>query len=219
MYLFLILAVPLSYIYILMLREQTGDAASTTAVVFLKGVLAFLIVLAVMLIAGRAVPRPYSGYGVYLYASVFDFAIPILGSTGLFFLFTRDARGYSPGDRSAMLLAFLAGSLSLESILDLFLRGDYFGIYELMLLPSLRISGVFFASLLFRAFGSETFWTRYTYLLLLLLLPFLLGVVYFLMSLNIGAAAVALSGVLFAVTWFLLLFTAGKTGRRSRLLQ
>ena len=219
MYLFLILAVPISYLYILMLRGQTGDAASTTGIPFLKGALAFLIVLAVMLIARRIVDRPFSGYGIYVYASVFDFAIPILGSTVLFFLLTRDVMGYSGQDRSAMLLAFLAGSLSLESVLDLFLRGDYFGVYELMLLPSLRVSGMVYASLLYRAFDTETFWTRYIYLLLLLLLPGLLGAVQFLLGLNIGAAAVSLAGLLFALTWLLLIVFAGKSKTRARLLQ
>ena len=180
MYLFLILAVPLSYLYILMLRGQTGDAASITGVPFLKGALAFLVVLAVMLIARRIVDRPFSGYGIYV---------------------------------------FLAGSLSLESILHLFLRGDYFGVYELMLLPSLRVSGIVYASLLYRAFDTEPFWTRYIYLLLFLLLPGLLGAVQLLLGLNIGAAAVSLAGLLFAVTWLLLIVFAGKSNTRARLLR
>ena len=69
-----------------------------------------------MLIGKQVLARPYSGYGVYLYATFFDFVIPIFGSLGLFFLFTREAMNLATSERTSMMLGFLAGAMSLEPL-------------------------------------------------------------------------------------------------------
>ena len=98
--------------------------------------------------------------------------------------------------------------------MNLFLRGDYSGVYELFLLPGLRIAAIVLAVILYGAFDSETFWTRYLYLFLLITLPAVAGVVYYLLAINVGVAAICLTGLLLGFAWFLVFVSASDSGHR-----
>ena len=211
MHLFLILSVPLAYIYVLILRDEANQRSALTAIAALKGVLAYLVIIVPLLIMRRFVTEPYGGSGVYFYNLVFDFAVPLYLGIILFLLFTRDVGGLTPEERSLSFLSFLAGAFSAAGFLDLFLRADYFGPYELFYLPALRISLMLLASALFYRFAGETFWVRYLYLLLLLAMPFALGPVRLLTSINYGQAAIGLTIGLFLVGWAVALFAAGRS--------
>lgn len=212
MHLFLILSAPLAYVYILILRDEANQRSALTAIAALKGVLAYLVITVPLLIIRRFVTEPYGGSGVYFYSVVFDFVVPLYFAIILYLLFTRDVGGMTPEERSLSFLSFLAGAFSFAGFLDLFLRADYFGPYELFYLPALRISLMLLASSLFYRFAGETFWVRYLYLILLLATPFALGPVRLLASMNYGLAAVGLTLALFLGGWAVALFAAGRSG-------
>ncbi len=212
MHLFLILSAPLAYVYVLILRDEANQRSALTAIAALKGVLAYLVILVPLLIIRRFVTEPHGGSGVYFYNLVFDFGVPLYLGIILYLLFTSDVGGMTPEERSLSLLSFLAGAFSFAGVIDLFLRADYFGPYELFYLPALRISLMLLASSLFYRFTGETFWVRYLYLVLLLATPFALGPVRLLTSMNYEPAAVALTLALFLGGWAMGLFAAGRSG-------
>ncbi|MFW6313144.1 MAG: hypothetical protein ACOC2N_04595 [Spirochaetota bacterium] len=211
MHLFLILSAPLAYVYILILRDEANQRSALTAIAALKGVLAYLVITIPLLLIRRFVTEPFGGSGVYTYTVIFDFAVPLYLGIILYLLFTRDIGGLTPEERSLSFLSFLAGAFSFAGLMDLFLRADYFGAYELFYLPALRISLMLLASSLLYRFAGETFWIRYLYLILLLATPFALATVRLLTSINYGAAAGALSLVFFLGGWAMALFAAGRS--------
>lgn len=211
MHLFLILSVPLAYVYVLILRDEANQRSALTAIAALKGVLAHLVTIVPLLIMRRFVTEPFGGPGVYFYNLVFDFGVPLYLGIILYLLFTRDVGGLTPEERSLSFLSFLAGAFTAAGFLDLFLRADYFGPYELFYLPALRISLMLLAASFLYRFAGETIWVRYLYLLLLLATPFALGTVRLLTSINYGQAAVGLTIALFLVGWAVALFAAGRS--------
>jgi hypothetical protein len=205
MHLFLLFAVPLSYAYALVLREDAGQPSSLTSISFLRGVGAYLLVLAVLLLMKRFIVRPYMGVGGYFFAVGFDFFVPVAGAFGLYHWFTPDVRGMSGDDRELALISFLAGAFSLSSLADLLIRSDYMGPYELFYLPALRVAAMLLVPSIYLLFCEETFWVRYFYLALVLLSPAAFGTVYLLHVTNIHMAAIATTIVLFAGGWLVTL--------------
>lgn len=209
MHLFLIISVPLAYIYLLVLRDQTGQSSALTAIPALKGALAYLIVAVVLLFIERFVERPFSGSGVYFYNAVYDFIVPVYLGFLTYLWFVPNARGDSPEERFLTLASFLAGLFTLAGVTDLFLRADYHGAYELFHLPALRIGLVVLIPTLYYHFSAETYWIRFLHLLLIAAIPFVFGGVPMLVFLNYAAAAIAASVVLFLVSWTAALLWVG----------
>ena len=201
MHLFLIAAAPLSFIYALILRDEAGEPPSLVGVSALRGMLAYLFELAILLLLGRFVPRVYSGLGAYFYSALYDFAVPILGTFLLYLWFTPDVRGLSSQERRLSLLSFIAGAVTLAGIMDIFLRAEYFGLYELFLLPALRVTAMLFIPILYRLFVDETFWIRGFYIAAIVVIPFVLAGVFFLVVLNIFGGAILASAIGFAAAW------------------
>ncbi len=197
MHVFLIASVPLAYVYLLVLREQTGRTSAMTAVPALKGALAYLILLVPLLLMRRFVARPYDGAGLYLYASVYDYVLPVLLLFALYLRFTRDVGGLTADERFLSLVSFYAGAFALAGVLDLFLRADYHGPYELFMLPALRIGVMLILPSLYYQFSTETFWVRYLYLGLIAALPWVTGFVPLLSAMYLGLFAALLTGLLF----------------------
>lgn len=211
MHIFLIAAVPLSYVYALVLRDEAGDDASLVGVSVLRGVVAYLVELVVLLVFRRFVRRAYSGLGAYFYAAAYDFAIPILGAFLLFLLFTPDVRGLSSRERRLGLLSFGAGVFILAGIMDLFLQSSYFGIYELFLLPALRVAAVLLVPVFYRLFVEETFWVRGFYLAAIVALPFAMAAVFLLVIMSMTAWAVVTTAAISSAVWLVTVI-----GARSR---
>lgn len=198
-------AVPLACLYVLVLRDDAGQPANLTAISFLRGMGGYLCVVPVLLLINRFVPAPAGGYRMLVHAGAVDLLLPTLLGTLLYLWFTPDVPGLPPVERLVSHLSFQAGLFSLAGLLDLVMRADYFGPYELFLLPTLRIVVVLLSSVLLYLYWDETFWVRYLYLATYPLVPFVFGSVFLLESMNLRLAAVAISaagffGSLVAVT-------------------
>jgi len=216
MHLFLIAAAPLSFIYVLILRDEAGEPSSLVGVSALRGMLAYLFELAILLLLGRFAPRVYSGWSAYFYSALYDFGIPIIGTYLLYLWFTPDVRGLSSRERRLGLLSFMAGAFTLAGIMDIFMRAEYFGLYELFLLPALRVTAMLATPILYRLFVEETFWTRGLYIAAIVALPFALAGVFFLMVLNIHGGAILTSAVGFSGVWLAtILGSRTAAGRRG----
>lgn len=213
MHIFLMLSVPVAYIYALILRDEANQPAVLTAVSALKGAIAYLLVLVPLLFIDRFVERPFTGAGLYFYNAVYDFVVP--GHLGflLYLWFTRDPGGLAPEERLVSLLSFFAGLFALSGIMDVFVRPVYLGAYELFHLPTLRITLMLILPVLSYHYAAETLWLRYVYLLLIIATPFALSAAPLLISMNYTLAGAAVTAVLFAGGWAAALFAAG--GARS----
>lgn len=206
---FLIVAVPLAYVYMLVLRDLATQPASTTSIPALKGGFAYLIVLLPLMMMNRFIVRPFSGGGLFLFNAMYDFVVP--GAVGflLYLLFVRDVRGRSPDERFLTLSSFFAGLFTLAGILDLFVRAEYHGAYELFLVPALRITMVLLVPTLYYHYSCGTYWVRYVHLVLMTATPFALGIVPLLASMNLWWVAVSATVVLFLVAWAASLLSIG----------
>ena len=213
MHVFLISAVPLSYIYALILRDEAGDDPALVGASVLRGMLGYLVELIVLLIIRRYVPRPYSGIGTFFYAALHDFGVPILGTLLLFLLFTPDVRGLSGRERRLGLLSFGAGVFTLSGIMDLFVHGGYFGLYELFLLPALRVVAVLIVPVLYLLFAEETFWIRGFYMAAIVALPFAMAAVFFLVILSMPGWAIIATAAMFAAAWLVTVLGARSAER------
>jgi hypothetical protein len=212
MHVFLLFAVPLAYAYLLTLRDDSGQPSNLTSIAFIRGVAGYLVLLVVLLIMKRFIPRPYTGIGGYLYATFFDYLVPVSGSFGLYLLFTRDVRSMSTSDRELALVSFLAGAMSFAGLMDLVIRPGYMGTYELFLLPAVRVAAVMLIPGLYVLYCDETFWVRYLYLALILLGPALFGVVYALHVASIYVASIGVTAALFIGGWAVAVFASSRGG-------
>jgi len=212
MHVFLLFAVPLAYAYLLTLRDDSGQPSNLTSIAFIRGVAGYLVLLVALLIMKRFIPRPYTGVGGYLYATFFDYLVPVSGSFGLYLLFTRDVRSMSTSDRELALVSFLAGAMSFAGLMDLVIRPGYMGTYELFLLPAVRVAAVMLIPGLYVLYCDETFWVRYLYLALILLGPALFGVVYALHVASIYAASIGVTAALFFGGWAVAVFATSRGG-------
>ena len=201
MHIFLIAAAPISYIYALILRDEAGEPSSLVGVSALRGMLAYLIELAILLLLGRFSPRTYSGIGAYFSSVLHDFGIPVLGSFLLYLWFTPDVRGLAASERRLSLMSFVAGAVSLAGIMDIFVRAEYFGVYELFLLPALRVAAMLLIPVLYRMFVEETFWIRGFYIAGIVAIPFALACAFYLVALNMFVGAILATAGVFLGAW------------------
>ncbi len=193
----MIVSVPLVYVYFLVLREQTGRTSAVTGAPALKGALGYLIVLIPLLLMRRFIARPYDGAGLYLYVSVYDHVVPALLLFALYLRAMRDVGGLTADERFLSLVSFYAGAFALAGLLDLFLRADYHGPYELFMLPALRIAVMLILPTLYYRFSHETFWVRYLHLGVIVSFPWVLGLVPMLSAMYLGFIAALLTVLLF----------------------
>lgn len=201
MHLFLIIAVPISYVYLLVLREQANERSELVAMPVLKGALSYLIILIPLLSMERFIVRPYVGGALYFYVTIHDFAIPAYLGVVLYLWFTPRVRDSSPDERFLSLASFLTGLFTVSGIMDLFTRAEHFGTYELFYLPALRVALILFAATLVYQYAAETVWVRYVYLVALIALPFALGSAAFLEAIHADAWAIPLAALLFLGSW------------------
>jgi hypothetical protein len=208
-HLFLLLSAPLAYIYLLILRDQSGRTPEMTAISALKGALAHLVVLVSLVVVERVVREPFSGPGLYFYGAVYDLVLPVYLGVLLYLWFTKDVGGLSPDESFVSLASFFAGSFTVAGVMDLFLRAEYLGVYELFHLPALRIGVLLMVPTLYYQYSNETFWIRYLYAAVIVVLPFAFGFVGLLTSANYPLAASIITAFLFLLSWAVALFWAG----------
>lgn len=205
------ISVPLAYVYLLVLRDQANRPIALTAISALKGAIAYLIVLVPHLLMNRFTLRPYSGPGLYLYGTVYDFLVPGIVGFLLYLWWTRDPGGLAPEERCLSLQSFFAGLFTLAGLMDVFVPVGHAGTYTLFLLPALRIALMLLAPILYYHYSAETIWLRYLYLVLMAGLPFALGVVPMLSLMNLTVAASLATAGLFLGGWAAGLLAVGGT--------
>ena len=98
--------------------------------------------------------------------------------------------------------------------MDIFVQTEYFGYYELFLLPALRVSAMLLVPILYGLFVQETFWIRGFYIVAIVALPFALASVYILVVLNIGLAAILVTSGVFCGIWLATIFGAKSPARQ-----
>jgi hypothetical protein len=207
------LSAPLAAVYVLLLREPAGRTSVVTVIPALKGVLAYLLVAAPLLVASRFVPRSFDGIDLYIYSSVHDFAVPGILSFFLYLWFVRGVRNLTPDERFLSFVSFLGGAFTLAGLVDLAVRGDYLGPYELFHLPALRIALMLILPSLLYRFSSGTSASRYLYVLAVFLVPFILGAVPLLAGSHYTTASWVVAAALFVASWAMALLVTGNAAR------
>jgi hypothetical protein len=210
----MIVAVPFGYLYYLTLRGESGQPGGVVGKSAVRGLVYGLILSFVLLLVRRFVDHADSGAGLFWFLAMHDLWLPSFILFGFYLLSTPDVRGTPDSERRLGLVSFFAGGLGLISVLDLFARANYHGVYELFQLPSLRIALMIAFPMLYYLYSEETFWIRYLYLSALIILPLLLAFVGLLTW-----AGYALFGSLVAVVLVAASFAGavfvGATGRSS----
>ena len=209
------LSAPLAYVYILVLRQQAGRTAAMTAIPALKGMLAYLVIAVPLVVVSRLVPQPFDGAGLYLYSVVHDYAAPGILLFVLYLWFVRDTAHLTPEERFLSFVSFLAGAFTLAGLLDLALRADYHGPYELFQLPAMRITLMLVLPSLFYRFSAGSSPSRLLYIVAILLVPLLLGVVPLFAVSYRGTTSTIVAAVLFLGAWAMALLATGDAARRG----
>lgn len=211
MHIYLLAAVPLSFVYVLILRDMAGGSANLIARPALRGTISSLLVALATVFVRRFFERPFSGHGLFFYLGVLDFVLPAAIGVLLYFAFTNSASDYAPDEGLASILAFFAGMLTMQGFFDLFQR-DFFGPYELFVAPSMRVSLMLLVSTVYYHFADETFWIRYLYLLLLAIVPFVAATPQLFVALNLLGIGIGLTATLFLGSFACFLFWTGAGG-------
>jgi len=211
--LFLIFAVPISYLYFLTVTGQSSASPLLLSRAIAKGALFSVLVLTAAALLRRFVSVSQSGFAYYFVTSLEDMWLPTIILVGLYAWSTREFRDQPPSERQTTLRSFLVGGFTVLSFFDLFLPAGYYSPYDLFLLPAMRVSLMLAAPAFFYLYSDTMSWHRYLILLGLFLLPFVYGVVFLLQSANFDAWATLVAATLLVGSASLAIATAG--GLRS----
>lgn len=208
MHVFLLFAVPLSFVYVLILRDLARHPPAFLAIPALRGAISTIVVAIGAAFLRRFVEQPFSGSGLYFYMAVLDYVMPATICFLMFLLLTPSVFSLSPEEGFVSLLSFLAGHFAVQGFLDLVQR-DFFTAYELFVAPSMRVALVLLVAVLYFRFCEETFWTRYLHLALMVLAPFVVAVPHLLLAMNYAGWTAIASSALFLGSSAMALFWSG----------
>jgi hypothetical protein len=149
MSLFLIVGLPLVFIFILALRwtsERTPNAKNLISIC-LKGLLCFLPGYLVLAIVRGIAGESLTGFTLYLTLLFRDHLTPFVIASGAFALFQSKIE-YPTSDEGIVLavFSFLSGFFALFGLMDFFARYGDWSASDLFLLPALRISALLILS-------------------------------------------------------------------------
>lgn len=210
----MIFAVPLGYIYYLTLRDEAGQGPQLIGRMFARGAVYGLLTVLFLLLVRRLWDPAQHGVGLFWYLALHDFWLPTLLLT-LLFMMSGAVREMPPSERRTGLVSCYAGAFTLVGVLDLFVRAEYQGVYELFQLPALRLAILVAVPLCYELFAEETFWTRYLYLAVMLLAPLLPGLVGLLTASGYAVLALLVTPVVVVASYAAAIFVGGS--RRSAL--
>lgn len=213
MHLYLVLAIPLTYLYALVRRDEFTEPTTFTLIPIVKGVVAAIVIAGVQAALRRAWLEPAGDAMVFWYYLLRDFLAPGFVGFGIYLVIVRDREGYSPRERGLSLVSFYAGVFASLGLLDLVVGGPVSGVYELFLLPTLRGSILLGVPMLYVLYSGETMHVRFLFLAAMLVAPVVPAGVAVLAALHFTGFAVAATVALYAGVWAAMLLTA--SGRRS----
>lgn len=169
MFLFLILAIPLSTLFLFSLPKPGEvlffSASPAPGFSFFRGMLFFIPALIVILFLKGLLPISYRSWRLYLFY-LFEYHLLefVLGVTGCFLLMRRHYE-------FTLVAFFLAGYYSLLSLYTLFDLSADLNVLSLFLLPAVRIFSLLFAAVLFGHYQEGYGLRRLLFLLLLFCIP------------------------------------------------
>ncbi len=186
MQLFLIFAIPVSYLYFLTITGQTTASPSILSRSVAKGAAFSIVALAGVALVNRFASVSESGFVYYFVTTLQDLWLPTVLLFGLYSLTLRGLGDLPPSERQTALRSFLVGGLTVLSLSDLFLYAGSYSSYHLFLLPTVRIAIILAVPAVFYLYSSIITWYRYLVLVGLLALPFAYGVAFWLHAANLG---------------------------------
>jgi hypothetical protein len=164
MVVYLLTAVPLAYVFIVMLLEAHGMPTRITVVPAVKGAISYAIVAIVMSVLSPIFPLYYMPTTIFLHYFMDELLLPVALIVGCFFLFSRSLWHETRIDRFLGLVAFFAGYYTVAGFVDLFTHAHYFSPYTLFLLPTIRVVLMILVPSGVVAFYEERMFTRYLYI-------------------------------------------------------
>lgn len=206
----MIFAVPLGYLYYLTLRDEAGQGPQLVGRMFARGSVYGVVVSLLLLLVRRIWDPSQHGAGLFWYLALHDYWLPVLFLT-LLFMLTGSVRDMPPSERRTALVSCYGGAFTLFGVLDLFIRAEYQGIYELFHLPALRLAVMVAVPLFYALFAEETFWTRYLYLVAMSALPLLPGLIGLLSMAGYGVLSLVVTPVILAAAYAGSVFVGGSS--------
>ncbi len=164
MVVYLLTAVPIAYVFVIMLLEAHALPTRITVVPAVKGALSYAVVAAVMGIISGIFPLLYRAPIIYLHYLMDELLLPAALLIGCFFLFSRTLWEESKTDRFLGLMAFFAGYYAIGGFVDLFTHSYYLGPYRLFLVPTIRVVLMILIPSGIVAFREERMFMRFIYL-------------------------------------------------------
>lgn len=193
MHAYLLLAVPFSYGAILTLWGSRSSGPAATGTAFVKGALVGLVVAVLQLAFPDIETSLFPGVGSFLILAGRDLVMPALGGLVLFLVIHRAGARLSGPSKMLSVASYLCGVFTVIGLLDTLVRAPYFTVYELFLLPTLRISLTLMVALLVGLIDGETLWFRYVYVAALVLVPFIASTAGYLARFNYPGGAVGVT--------------------------
>lgn len=187
MVVYLLTAVPLAYVFVILLLEAHVMPARITVVPAVKGAISYAIVVLVMSILSPIFPLYYRPATIFLHFFMDELLLPLALLVGCFFLFSRGLWHETRIDRFLGLIAFFAGYYTVAGFVDIFAHAHYFSPYTLFLLPTVRVTLMILVPSGIVAFYEERMFVRYFYIAAAAAGPALGGLIAMYHVTNVGA--------------------------------
>lgn len=201
---YLLLCVPLVYLVLVALIADgevwfNAEDSRFTVTPAVKGALWYAPAIVLILISESVLPLRYDTSRIFLYHVVHESGIPIVvGLAGALLVSWRMERESDLRLLVAM-TSVLAGFYTVAGIVDLLREARFLDPYTIAILPTMRAAAVAALPLLITAWRRESKGIRHLYLILLLAMPFLLGLPGFIHALNRDVAAYVIAAAIAAV--------------------
>ncbi len=172
MVLYLLTAVPLAYAFVLVLNGAPFPVRRFTVFPVVKGFVTGLVVYGILVLSAILVPLEISFFGVYIFSAVFTFTIPLLVAISAFFFLERRVFEESETAVFTSMTSFLAAFFSVYGLLDIVFGSARFSIYDVILVPSLRVGVLLLIPILVVTARSVFGWMKIVTFIALAIIPF-----------------------------------------------
>lgn len=194
----MLLAIPFAYGIMLTLWGSRSSGSAATGAAFVKGAVSGLLFVLLMLLFPDVESALRPGIGTYLIRVAEDLGVPVFGGLLLFRLIHRSGARLGGATKVLSISSFLSGAFTVVALLDALVRAPFFSVYELYLLPLLRVSVILIVAFLFGLIDGETLWFRYLYMVAVVAAPVAAGSAGYLALFNYPLPAVVVT-VVFAL--------------------
>lgn len=218
MFLFLLTAVPIAYLLLLNVTRQVNQPLAFTLIAFIKGMLAFLPVLVVVMALDYAIPYQFNAGPLYLRYTLLPIGMPLAAVTLGALILIRGVVRSDLGGAVTAALSFLCGFYTVAGVVDTVANIGQTDPYVLFLLPVTRLVMVLLLPFLFVTLYRGVGVWRLANALAIAAMPFVLGSVPLLYRVGFREWAIAAAaGLFFASAVMYVRFVLGRlpVGRGS----